>query len=380
MVDRIILWIFDGEQPIAFDWWVFRAMLWFLFICVVILVLFHVLDVLNFLHDRWQKLKPRYAHHNASNISTQQMKMLSVGLILGAWRGEYVNSVAVKKRARGKKQLDTWWKVDDESSALKTLEFLKADGQRRLTDLIVADTHGYDPTSYEDYLKLYDRNVLTESQRKKYPQFEIYLHILEEYPTILVYFADYLPDVEELDAFSEEQLEKKYDIDYSDFSLFMLEIYENLIRLMSYANYLKASLSLLKKEGVITTEADLIQLSPLAWDMGRLVHVARQSYTYGYINEETAWAYIQYAYERCQGVYASWKDFARGYMLGRIMWCGNDDGLFAVIHRLTRDKKSPWVLYPLGSEGVVVMEGNDESRGLNARSNHYTVVRKEKKR
>ncbi len=60
--------------------------------------------------------------------------------------------------------------------------------------------------------------------------------------------------------------------------------------------------------------------SLLAWDYGRLISVARWSYTLGWISEQEAWEYIMPATQALQKEYSSWKEYGEQYLLGRAYW------------------------------------------------------------
>lgn len=75
----------------------------------------------------------------------------------------------------------------------------------------------------------------------------------------------------------------------------------------------------LKKEKVISAESEVLNCTPLAWDMGRLVFIARLCFESGLISEQKTWEYIDAAYDNlCH--FGNWHDFAKSYMIGRTMW------------------------------------------------------------
>lgn len=56
------------------------------------------------------------------------------------------------------------------------------------------------------------------------------------------------------------------------------------------------------------------------------------------------------AYEKSKELYSNWREFAKGYIVGRAMWKGNDyslSGLISITECLLKDDKSPWMKYPL---------------------------------
>jgi len=61
-----------------------------------------------------------------------------------------------------------------------------------------------------------------------------------------------------------------------------------------------------------------------AWDMARLVYLARDGYALGFLSEKETWAWIDKAAGRVLGRYRSWVDFGNGYLLGRLFWTSGD--------------------------------------------------------
>jgi hypothetical protein len=128
-----------------------------------------------------------------------------------------------------------------------------------------------------------------------------------------------------------------------------------------YYRNLKSSIPLLIKKQIISAPSDVLKISTLAWDMGRLVNIARWSYDLEYITEIEAWGAIYVAYEQVLKMYGHWQEFANGYLLGRAMW-GGTSGMLASPFSMTRIiklktiieitkcmlkyKGSPWNLIP----------------------------------
>jgi hypothetical protein len=97
------------------------------------------------------------------------------------------------------------------------------------------------------------------------------------------------------------------------------------------------------------SDLDLEDKSTLAWDMGRMVNVARWSYELGYITESEAWAYIFHAEAESASFYEDWAGFGNAYIIGRSMW--GDNNMLSVhidmVEKLLKDPKSPWAFMPL---------------------------------
>jgi TPR repeat protein len=60
--------------------------------------------------------------------------------------------------------------------------------------------------------------------------------------------------------------------------------------------------------------------SLMAWDMARLVSLARWGVLCGYLEKEEAWDWIMPAAHELQKTYSSWEDLAENYLLGRQFW------------------------------------------------------------
>jgi hypothetical protein len=81
----------------------------------------------------------------------------------------------------------------------------------------------------------------------------------------------------------------------------------------------------------------------LAWDVARLVMVARNAFLSTYITEEEGWAYVREATKMAQANFSSWKDYANRYDRGRHRWSGGPEQAFdGAVDFLLKDEKSPW--------------------------------------
>lgn len=112
-----------------------------------------------------------------------------------------------------------------------------------------------------------------------------------------------------------------------------------------YMKNMKEMIESLIEKGYIRSQADLQNQSVLAWDMGRLVLIARCCFECGYITEEKAWYYMEEAHKKCCTAYGDWKEFASGYVIGRCMWGGMKQmpgGIMGIAEGLLRDPESPW--------------------------------------
>jgi hypothetical protein len=87
----------------------------------------------------------------------------------------------------------------------------------------------------------------------------------------------------------------------------------------------------------------------LAWDLGRLVVIARMCFDIGYIDEETAWNIIRGVYEAATKEYQNWKELAISYLIGRGMYGGDSmmlSGLYYTAKTAFENDNSPWKNIP----------------------------------
>ena len=120
---------------------------------------------------------------------------------------------------------------------------------------------------------------------------------------------------------------------------------DDIDRIREYISNLQESIDELMQEDFLKQRADLAKCSILAWDMGRLVLVTRCCFDAGYISDEEAWSYIRNARQASKEKYASWNEFAAGYVIGRAMWSGSNmslTGIISITQGLLQDDESPW--------------------------------------
>jgi hypothetical protein len=82
----------------------------------------------------------------------------------------------------------------------------------------------------------------------------------------------------------------------------------------------------------------------VAWDMVRLIFVARAAYSAGYLDEARAWSVILEAARRLQAGYASWAEMSANYLAGRRFWSDTESQPLFDKHAawLVSSSKSPW--------------------------------------
>lgn len=86
-----------------------------------------------------------------------------------------------------------------------------------------------------------------------------------------------------------------------------------------------------------------------AYDLGRAVVVSRVAFGAGYLGREEALAMIRLAAFAAARSFASWRQFATSYLLGRAMWGGVEDSSFEPMVRITEEllgnPRSPWLRF-----------------------------------
>lgn len=118
----------------------------------------------------------------------------------------------------------------------------------------------------------------------------------------------------------------------------------------TYISNIKETLEFLVLNKVIKGGSEFKDISVEAWDLARVVFVARCCYDCNYITETEAWEFIMAAYQKTKEIYPSWRDFSQGYIVGRCMWIGehySNEGIFDIANSLLNDDNSPWGRYLL---------------------------------
>ncbi|HXO43459.1 MAG TPA: DUF1266 domain-containing protein [Thermoanaerobaculia bacterium] len=91
--------------------------------------------------------------------------------------------------------------------------------------------------------------------------------------------------------------------------------------------------------------AELADGKLVAWDLVRLINLARALVTVGWLTEAAAWKHILPAARRLQREYRSWEELSRKFMIGRHYW-GEGEGtqprFDAAAAWLLGDPASPW--------------------------------------
>jgi hypothetical protein len=92
------------------------------------------------------------------------------------------------------------------------------------------------------------------------------------------------------------------------------------------------------EKAALATDQDL-----LAWDMARLVHVARSARHARFLDEPEVWTYVLAAGARVAGAFRGWDDFGRSFLRGRLAWAGVADAkVEGAVERLLAEPESTW--------------------------------------
>ncbi|MEW6250673.1 MAG: DUF1266 domain-containing protein [Planctomycetota bacterium] len=87
----------------------------------------------------------------------------------------------------------------------------------------------------------------------------------------------------------------------------------------------------------------------LAWDLTRLINVARWAYTARYIDEATAWRWILTAARQLEAAFHSWAELGRDFCLGYMLWSGEKvlpEDIQGAQEWLNSASDSPWQTLP----------------------------------
>lgn len=85
--------------------------------------------------------------------------------------------------------------------------------------------------------------------------------------------------------------------------------------------------------------------SAMAWDLVRVVNVARWTHHCGYIDTAEMWQIINLAAEASVQNFASWEEYGKSFAFGRGVWQGDEDDCEAameIVDTLLKNEESPW--------------------------------------
>ena len=105
----------------------------------------------------------------------------------------------------------------------------------------------------------------------------------------------------------------------------------------------------LVKEGIVRDEVEFSRIGGVAFEVTRLVAIARMCAESKYISEQEMWEYVDFADEQAHKSLTSWEDYGKSYVIGDCLWGADSYGLgqsSKIIRKLINDPKSPWKLFP----------------------------------
>jgi len=92
------------------------------------------------------------------------------------------------------------------------------------------------------------------------------------------------------------------------------------------------------EKAAAATDQDL-----LAWDMARLVHVARSARHARFLDESEGWTYVLAAGAQVYGAFRGWDDFGPAFLRGRLAWAAAVDAkVEGAVQRLLAEPESTW--------------------------------------
>ena len=96
-------------------------------------------------------------------------------------------------------------------------------------------------------------------------------------------------------------------------------------------------------KGYNYTSEELLSVENFAaWDLGRVVFIARNSVALGYVGEDETWPYIEKAAETASQLYSSWREYLAAYCLGRALGFGSYKNIDFEVKYLLKDPNSPY--------------------------------------
>ena len=300
-------------------------------------------------------LKKYHRNPGSVTLSQDEKRALNIGAVLTETNHEFYNSLQALKHSAVTYQkviLSEWWGISSPEKAEEVLEWLKNKGHRRIFGVILANASAAlerEP-SFDDFLEACEQAglpVIDERIQKKYQR---EAGLVEKHLDTLYAIHSKMSD-EEIDRLIEKHKEMFHD---GKTFLLCIKIYRTVFE--KYSDYvrftcnLRKSLGKLRNHGFADADVGFYRINPAAWDMGRLVNVARWCYGCGYIAENKAWEYIFHAEKESANCYTNWAAFGNAYVIGRAL-CGGENGLLDtsmnIVEGLLNDENSPWRLTPL---------------------------------
>lgn len=254
----------------------------------------------------------QYRKSPSGAVSSQaECRALQAGLINSEQIMAYCDSYATGlTRANLTDALESNWDISSPQDAAEALDSLSRYGHRFFYDIVFrVYTEGAPEGGRHEVL-----NALVESGRYGHPEM-----------------------LRERIAAQEPSVEKSLISSALESAMDMLDNLRSVFRLLKD----KVNGSYLPKD---------YAAGVTAWDLGRLVTLARMSFDCGYIEQRELIRILAHVDGELRSNFSSWPQFAKSYVIGRASWAGENmmlGGIIGIAEDLMTDKNSPWVLSPL---------------------------------
>jgi hypothetical protein len=325
---------------------------------IVVVVIVGVALVLGFnilggIFKKWMQkwvnpLKKFHRNPQGGNLTPEEQGALNVGAVMAEFNMDFCDSLQTSKpRAKSTVEniLSEWWGVSSPETAAETLENLKNNLHRQIFNIILEDaaTVLSPKHQFENRRQVYDHVGFKVLDKK----------ITEGYADAAALVDKHIDKL--FNVSSDEEFAQIRDL-FGDEEMcnICVQIYNTILdkcdAYAGYVNNLKQTLPELQKRGFAGGISEHTRIDATAWDMGRMVNVARYSYDCGYIPANEAWEYIFHAQKVSASCYTDWASFGKAYIIGRAMWGGAGVSLSVMMDKvedLLKNPKSPWMLAPL---------------------------------
>lgn len=120
-------------------------------------------------------------------------------------------------------------------------------------------------------------------------------------------------------------------------------------RLVKYSKSLNGFLKHIRQDKILDIKHEDLQRGILAWDLSKMIILARIAFDQQLITEKEAWEYIEFADKKCRQHFTSWEEIGKSYLLGQVLNYPEKEDIEKVIryyHSAIENVESPWVKVP----------------------------------
>lgn len=120
-------------------------------------------------------------------------------------------------------------------------------------------------------------------------------------------------------------------------------------RLVKYSKSLNGFLKYIQQDKILDIKYEDLQRGILAWDLSKMIILARIAFDQQLITEKEAWEYIEFADKKCRQHFTSWEEIGKSYLLGQVLNYSEKEDIEKVIshyHSAIGNVESPWVKVP----------------------------------